>query len=90
MYYSAYVAFLRVRRINIEIKYKINLGEIRIFWEATGKYLDNKNFFEYRKLTTFAGKFPNSEKRLRLEVKILFKNYNFFGIKIKKSGTDSN
>ena len=59
------------------------LGKIRNFRAATGKYLGNK------KPTTFAGQSFLIQKKLLFEVKILFKDHSFFGIKIEKSEIDS-
>ena len=54
------------------------------------KILGQQKFLAHRKPITFAGQsFPNSEKILRFEVKILFRDHNFFGIKIEKYKTDS-
>ena len=57
------------------------LCKVRIFQAA-------KNFLSQKTNYFCRTKFPTSGKRLQFEVKILFSDHYFFGIKIKKSETD--
>ena len=60
------------------------LGIVRVFQVGTGKYLGKQKILEHKKTNYFCWtKFPNSEKRLQFEVKILFKDHYFLELKLR-------
>ena len=65
-------------------------GQSQNFSGSDKKIFGQQKIFEYIKPTTFAGQsFHIQKKRLLFEVKILFRDYYFIGIKIEKTETDS-